>query len=113
QLPELINVPWLTYVLVASGLGIIYLFPYVTKAVPSPLICILVLTGISIYFGLDVRTVGDMGELPSTLPMFLIPDIPLTVETFLIILPYSAAVAAVGLLESLMTTNIVDDLTDT
>ena len=113
QLPELINVPWLTYVLVASGLGIIYLFPYVTKAVPSPLICILVLTGISIYFGLDVRTVGDMGELPSTMPMFLIPDIPLTVETFLIILPYSAAVAAVGLLESLMTTNIVDDLTDT
>ncbi|MDF1750108.1 MAG: SulP family inorganic anion transporter [Alphaproteobacteria bacterium] len=113
QLPELMGVPSLTYIMVAAGLGIIYLFPYLTKAIPSPLICILVLTSISIYFGLDVRTVGDMGDLPSTLPVFLIPDIPLTLDTFLIILPYSAAVAAVGLLESLMTTNIVDDLTDT
>jgi len=113
QLPELIGVPWLTYVLVAGGLAIIYLFPYVTKAVPSPLVCIIVLTGIAIGLGLDVRTVGDMGELPSTLPVFLLPDIPLTVETLMIVLPYSAAVAAVGLLESLMTATIVDDLTDT
>ncbi|MCA1300516.1 SulP family inorganic anion transporter [Stappia indica] len=113
QLPELIGVPWLTYVMVAAGLAIIYLFPYLTKAVPSPLICILILTAVAIGFGLDVRTVGDMGELPSTLPIFLIPDIPLTLETLLIILPYSAGVAAVGLLESLMTASIVDDLTDT
>ncbi|MEO9614135.1 MAG: SulP family inorganic anion transporter [Nitratireductor sp.] len=113
QLPELIGVPWLTYVMVAAGLGIIYLFPYLTRAVPSPLVCIVVLTTIAIVFGLDVRTVGDMGELPSTLPVFLIPDIPLTLETLLIILPYSAAVAVVGLLESLMTSQIVDDLTDT
>jgi SulP family sulfate permease len=113
QLPELINVPWLTYVMLAGGLGIIYLLPLLTKAVPSPLICIILLTAISMYMGLDVRTVGDMGELPSTLPIFLIPDIPLTIETFMIILPYSAAVAAVGLLESLMTATIVDELTDT
>ncbi|MEP4559572.1 MAG: SulP family inorganic anion transporter [Nitratireductor sp.] len=113
QLPELIGVPWLTYVMVAAGLGIIYLFPYLTRAVPSPLVCIVVLTTIAIVFGPDVRTVGDMGELPSTLPVFLIPDIPLTLETLLIILPYSAAVAVVGLLESLMTSQIVDDLTDT
>ncbi|GGF01515.1 SulP family inorganic anion transporter [Stappia taiwanensis] len=113
QLPELIGVPWLTYVMVAAGLAIIYLFPRLTKAVPSPLICILILTAVAIGFGLDVRTVGDMGELPSTLPIFLIPDIPLTLETLLIILPYSAGVAAVGLLESLMTASIVDDLTDT
>ncbi len=113
QLPELIGVPWLTYVMVAAGLAIIYLFPYLTRAVPSPLVCIVVLTTIAIVFGLDVRTVGDMGELPSTLPVFLIPDIPLTLETLLIILPYSAAVAVVGLLESLMTSQIVDDLTDT
>ncbi|WP_426130871.1 SulP family inorganic anion transporter [Pararhizobium sp. PWRC1-1] len=113
QLPELTNVPMLTYVMVAAGLGIIYLFPYVTKVVPSPLVCIVVLTVISIYFGFDIRTVGDMGELPSTLPVFLIPQIPLNLETMLIILPYSAAVAAVGLLESLMTAQIVDDLTDT
>jgi SulP family sulfate permease len=113
QLPELTNVPVLTYVLVAAGLGIIYLFPYVTKAVPSPLVCIVVLTALSIWFGFDIRTVGDMGELPSTLPIFLIPQIPFNLETLMIILPYSVAVAAVGLLESLMTAQIVDDLTDT
>jgi SulP family sulfate permease len=113
QLPELIGVPWLTYVMVAAGLGIIYLFPLLTKSVPSPLVCILVLTTIAIVFGLDLRTVGDMGELPSTLPVFLVPQIPLNLETLTIILPYSVAVAAVGLLESLMTASIVDDLTDT
>ncbi|MEP0708004.1 MAG: SulP family inorganic anion transporter [Parvibaculum sp.] len=113
QLPELIGVPSLTYVMVAAGLAIIYLFPMLTKAIPSPLICIVVLTAVAIYFGFDIRTVGDMGELPSTLPVFLIPQIPFTLETLTIILPYSAAVAAVGLLESLMTASIVDDLTDT
>ena len=113
QLPELTNVPPLTYVMVAGGLAIIYLFPYLTKAVPSPLICIVVLTGLSLWLHLDLRTVGDMGELPSTLPVFLIPQIPLTLETLWIILPYSAAVAAVGLLESLMTASIVDEFTDT
>jgi SulP family sulfate permease len=113
QLPELTGVPELTYVMVAAGLAIIYLFPYVTKVIPSPLICILALTAVSMTLGLDVRTVGDMGELPSTLPVFLLPDIPLNFETLGIILPYSAAVAAVGLLESLMTATIVDDLTDT
>ena len=112
QLPELIGVPWLTYLMVAAGLAIIYLFPYVTKAVPSPLICIFALTGLTMMFGFDVRTVGDMGELPSTLPIFLLPDIPLNLETLRIILPVAAAVAAVGLLESLMTASIVDDLTD-
>jgi sulfate permease, SulP family len=113
QIPELVGVPTLTYVMVAAGLAIIYLFPRLTKAVPSPLICILVLTAVSLAFGFDLRTVADMGELPSTLPVFLIPDIPLNLETLMIILPYSAAVAAVGLLESLMTATIVDELTDT
>ncbi len=115
QLPELDprNVTWLTYALVAFGLAIIYLFPRVTKAIPSPLVTIVVLTALTVALGLDVRTVGDMGALPDTLPVFLIPDIPLTLETLVIILPYSIAVAVVGLLESLMTQNIVDDLTDT
>ncbi|WP_421851658.1 SulP family inorganic anion transporter [Oricola sp.] len=113
QVPELIGVPLLTYPMVAAGLAIIYLFPYLTRAVPSPLVCIVVLTAVAMALGLEVRTVGDMGELPSTLPIFLIPDIPLNLETLMIILPYSAAVAAVGLLESLMTEQIVDDLTDT
>lgn len=113
QIPELIGVPMLTYPMVALGLGIIYLFPFITRAIPSPLICILVLSAIAIGFGLDIRTVGDMGELPATLPMFLIPDIPLTFETLQIIFPYALAVAVVGLLESLMTATIVDELTDT
>ncbi|MER3357308.1 MAG: SulP family inorganic anion transporter [Hoeflea sp. D1-CHI-28] len=113
QLPELIGVPWLTYVMVAAGLAIIYLFPLITTAIPSPLVTIIVLTAITWFFGFDLRTVGDMGALPDTLPVFLIPDIPLTLETLWIILPYSVAVAAVGLLESLMTQSIVDDLTDT
>ncbi|MEM5472275.1 SulP family inorganic anion transporter [Hoeflea sp. AS60] len=113
QLPELMGVPWLTYVMVAAGLGIIYLFPLITTAIPSPLVTIVVLTAVTVFFGFDLRTVGDMGALPDTLPIFLIPDIPLTLETLWIILPYSVAVAAVGLLESLMTQTIVDDLTDT
>jgi SulP family sulfate permease len=113
QLPELIDVPLLTYAMVAGGLAIIYLLPLVTKVVPSPLICIVVLTALSLGLGLDLRTVEDMGRLPSTLPIFLLPDIPLNLETLWIILPYASAIAAVGLLESLMTAQIVDELTDT
>lgn len=113
QLPELTGVTWETYVMVAAGLAIIYLLPRVTKAVPSPLVSIVVLTAFSIFMDMDVRTVGDMGELPSDIPMFLLPDIPLTLETLKIILPYSLTLAVVGLLESLMTAQIVDELTDT
>ena len=113
QLPEFVGANWQMYAMVAVGLGIIYLFPYVTKTVPSPLVAIVVLTAFSMIVGLDLRTVGDMGELPDTLPMFLIPDIPLTLETLEIIFPYSVTLMAVGLLESLMTAVIVDDLTDT
>jgi SulP family sulfate permease len=113
QLPELSNVSWVVYAMVAGGLGIIYLFPYITKAIPSPLVTIVVLTAISLMMGLDIRTVGDMGQLPDSLPIFLIPDIPLNWETLRIIFPYSATLAVVGLLESLMTASIVDDLTDT
>jgi len=113
QLPELTGVPIITYVMVAAGLAIIYLFPKITTSIPSPLVCILGLTAVSLLLKLDIRTVGDMGELPSSLPVFLLPNIPFTLETLKIILPYSAAVAAVGLLESLMTATIVDELTDT
>jgi SulP family sulfate permease len=115
QFPELdpTKVNGLTYVLVAAGLAIIYLFPLLTKAVPSPLVTIIVLTALTLTFGWDVRTVSDMGQLPDTLPIFLIPQIPFTLETLQIVLPYAVAVAAVGLLESLMTQSIVDDLTDT
>ncbi|MBU4424603.1 MAG: SulP family inorganic anion transporter [Gammaproteobacteria bacterium] len=113
QLPELIGAPWMVYAMVAAGLGIIYLFPLLTKAVPSPLVCIVVLTGVAMVMGLHIRTVGDMGQLPDSLPVFLLPDVPLTFDTLRIIFPYSLTLAVVGLLESMMTASIVDDLTDT
>nr|WP_205828189.1 SulP family inorganic anion transporter [Microbulbifer sp. SH-1] len=116
QLPELVDVTWHVYAMTAAGLGIIYLFPYVPvvgKILPSPLVCILACTAAAVALGLDIRTVGDMGDLPDTLPVFLWPDVPLNFETLKIIFPYSAGLAVVGLLESLMTATIVDDLTDT
>ncbi|WP_285276486.1 SulP family inorganic anion transporter [Halopseudomonas bauzanensis] len=116
QLPELTNASWQVYAMTAAGLGIIYLFhlvPVVGRLLPSPLVCILVLTAVAVVLGLDIRTVGDMGELPDTLPVFLWPDVPLTLETLVIIFPYSAALAVVGLLESMMTATIVDEMTDT
>lgn len=116
QLPELTNVSWHVYAMTALGLGIIYLFPLIPKLgkiIPSPLVCIFALTALSLTLGLDIRTVGDMGTLPDSLPVFLLPDIPLNFETLAIIFPYAAGLTVVGLLESLMTATIVDDLTDT
>lgn len=116
QLPELTNVTWHVYALTAVGLGIIYLFPYVPKigkVLPSPLVTIVVLTIFVYFIGWDVRNVGNMGQLPDTLPIFLLPQIPLNFETLSIIFPYSFALAIVGLLESFMTATIIDDLTDT
>lgn len=116
QLPELINVSWQVYAMTAAGLAIIYLFPRIPtigSLIPSPLVTIVILTAVALSLGLDIRTVGDMGELPDSLPVFLFPDIPLNLETLKIILPYAIALAAVGLLESLLTAQIVDDLTDT
>ncbi|MCG5512745.1 SulP family inorganic anion transporter [Ectothiorhodospira shaposhnikovii] len=113
QLPELTGVTWHVYAMTALGLAIIYLFPYLTRSIPSPLVTIVVLTLLAWLLNLDIRTVSDMGELPDTLPVFLWPDIPLNLETLWIILPYALALTVVGLLESMMTQNIVDDLTDT
>ena len=113
QLPQLIGVPWMVYPMVAGGLAIIYLFPRITRAVPSPLVAIVVLTVLALTTGIRVPTVGDMGELPDALPMFLLPQVPLTLETLLILLPVSGTLAVVGLLESMLTAQIVDDLTDT
>ena len=116
QLPELTGVTWHVYAMTAAGLAIIYLFPLlpvIGKVIPSPLVCILGLSIVAILLKLDIRTVGDMGELPDTLPVFLWPDVPLNLTTLQIILPYSIGLAIVGLLESMMTATIVDDLTDT
>ncbi|TXK62187.1 SulP family inorganic anion transporter [Alkalisalibacterium limincola] len=113
QVPELIGVPWMVYPMVIGGLAIIYGLPYVTRAVPSPLVAIVVLTAIAVYFGVNVPTVGDKGDLPDSLPVFLFPDIPWNLETLKIILPVSLTLMVVGLLESFLTAQIVDDLTDT
>lgn len=113
QVPELTGVNILTYPMVAGGLAIIYILPRFIKVIPSPLVCIVALTAVAMFTGFELRTVGDMGELPSSLPVFLLPDIPLNLDTFLIILPYALTLTMVGLLESLMTASIVDDLTDT
>ncbi|WP_259056383.1 SulP family inorganic anion transporter [Methylohalomonas lacus] len=113
QLPELTGVDWPVYAMTAAGLAIIYLFPFLTRAIPSPLVCIVALTAVAMTLGLDIRTVGDMGEMPDSLPVFLLPDVPLNLETLLIVLPYSLTLTVVGLLESLLTASIVDDLTDT
>ncbi len=113
QMPELIGANWQTFSLVGAALVIIYGLPRLTRAVPSPLVAIVLLSGFVIWSGLDVRTVGDMGQMPSTLPMFHIPAVPLTWETLVIIGPISATLAFVGLLESLLTANLLDDITDT
>jgi SulP family sulfate permease len=112
QLPELTNAPMAVYALVAAGLGIIYLLPRVTKALPSPLVCIVVLTIVSVVYQLPARTVGDMGAFPDSLPILTLPSVPLSFDTLRIIFPYSLAIAIVGLLESLMTAAIIDDFTD-
>lgn len=113
QLPQFVGVGWQTYAMVAAGLAIIYLLPRLTRAIPSPLVAILLLAAVSIHWGLPVRTVGDMGELPAGLPSFALPIVPQSWETLRIILPYSVTMAAVGLLESMLTAQIVDDMTET
>ncbi|CAM3924912.1 SulP family inorganic anion transporter [Tsukamurella strandjordii] len=113
QLPHMTGVPWAVYPLIAAGLVLMVGLPKLTRAVPAPLVAIVVLTGFTLASGLTVPTVGDEGELPSTLPQWLIPDVPFTLETLRLIAPYALAMALVGLLESLMTATLVDDITDT
>ncbi len=113
QLPQLFGVPWLVYPLVAVGLAILFLMPRITKVVPAPLVAIVLLTAAVVVFGWSVPNVGDQGELPQSLPELFVPDVPLTLETLGIIGPFALAMAVVGLLESLMTAKLVDDITDT
>lgn len=113
QVPHLVGVPWLVYPMVAVGVLLIAGLPKLTTAVPAPLVAILLLTVAAVGFGWSVPDVGDEGQLPSSLPSLLIPDVPLTVDTLRVIAPYALAVALVGLLESLMTAKLVDDITDT
>jgi SulP family sulfate permease len=113
QVPQMLGVTWHTYAMIAGGLAIIYLVPRIMTAIPSPLVCIVVLTAISVAFPMPIHTVADLGRLPSSLPSFALPNLPLTWETLRIVMPFAFAMAAVGLLESMMTASVVDDLTET
>jgi SulP family sulfate permease len=113
QLPQMLGASWQTFGMIGLGLAIIYLLPRLTTAIPSPLICILVLTAISIAVPMPLRVVADLGHLPDALPALTIPQLPLAWQTLEIIAPYALAMAAVGLLESMMTATVVDDLTET
>lgn len=113
QVPHVIGVPWMVYPLLVLGIVVLVLMPKLTKVVPAPLITIVLITGIAVVFALDVPTVGDQGELPSSLPELFIPHVPLTWQTLSTIAPYSLAMALVGLMESLMTAKLVDEITDT
>ncbi|MFJ8149047.1 SulP family inorganic anion transporter [Streptomyces sp. NPDC096048] len=113
QVPEMHDVPWAVYPLIAAGLALMVFFPKVTKVVPAPLVSIIVLTVITVAAGIAVPTVGDKGELPSSLPVPGLPDVPFTMDTLTTIAPYALAMALVGLMESLMTAKLVDDITDT
>ncbi|CAM5739700.1 hypothetical protein SMICM304S_04131 [Streptomyces microflavus] len=113
QVPEMYDVPWAVYPLLIGGLALMVFFPKLTKAIPAPLVSIVILTAITVAAGIAVPTVGDKGELPSSLPVPGLPDVPFTLDTLTTIAPYAFAMALVGLMESLMTAKLVDDITDT
>lgn len=113
QLPHLIGVPWLVYPLVGAGLLLMYVMPKLTTVIPAPLVSIVLTTAAVVVLAINVPTVGDQGELPRSLPELLLPNVPLTWETLQIIAPYALGMALVGLLESLMTAKLVDEITDT
>lgn len=113
QVPHLVGVPWLVYPLVAAGILVIVVMPWITRAIPAPLVSVVIITTAAVVFALHVPTVGDQGELPRSLPELFIPGVPLTWETFSIIAPFALAVAVVGLMESLLTAKLVDEITDT
>jgi len=112
QIPHFKGESWLMYAMVAGTLAIVYLFPKITKAIPSPLVAIIVMTAITAYTGINIRTVGDMGNITRALPIFHIPSIPFSLNTLTIIFPYAVTLSLVGIMESLLTATILDDMTD-
>ncbi|QIX28453.1 SulP family inorganic anion transporter [Nocardioides sp. JQ2195] len=113
QVPHMVDVPWPVYAMIAAGIAMIVGFPRINKVIPAPLVAIVALTGFTILAAVNVPNVGDEGELPDSLPSLFLPDVPLTLETLRILAPYALAIALVGLLESLLTAKLVDDITDT
>ncbi|MFD5659561.1 SulP family inorganic anion transporter [Streptomyces hirsutus] len=113
QVPEMRDVPWPVYPMIVAGLALMVFFPKVTTVIPAPLVSVVILTVITVAAGIAVPTVGDRGELPSSLPVPGLPDVPFTMDTLTTVAPYALAMALVGLMESLMTAKLVDDITDT
>src|SRR5690606_38551226 len=116
QLPEMQKMDGMGYLFIAMGLAIIYLFPYlpkIGKAIPSPLICIIVLSGLALFLGTDMRTVSDLEQFPDALPVFLLPEIPRNLDTLQIVLPYSLTLTNEGVLESMMTRAVINEVTGT
>lgn len=113
QVPEMRDVPWPVYPLIVAGLVLMVFFPRITRVVPAPLVSVAILTVVTVAAGIAVPTVGDKGELPSALPVPGLPDVPFTLDTLVLIAPYALAMALVGLMESLMTAKLVDEITDT
>jgi sulfate permease, SulP family len=113
QLPHIIGLGPVVYAMVAAAIAIIYLLPRLTKAVPAPLVAIVAVTAVAVWLRLEAPTVSDMGQLPDTLPILGIPAVPLTMDTLTIVAPFALTLAFVGLLESLLTAQLVDDMTDT
>lgn len=113
QVPHLLGVPWLVYPLVALGIIVMIVMPRITKVIPAPLVSVIIVTAVVIVLAIQVPTVGDQGELPRSLPELFIPNVPLTWETFTIIAPFALAMAVVGLMETLLTAKLVDEITDT
>jgi SulP family sulfate permease len=113
QVPHMVDVPWLVYPMIAVGIAVIVGFPKLNRVIPAPLVAIVALTGFTVLAALSVPNVGDEGELPDSLPSLFFPNVPLSLETLKVIAPYALAMALVGLLESLLTAKLVDDITDT
>lgn len=114
------NLTWMTGTPLYTMLGLVLLtmliikfLPLLTRAIPSSLVAIITVTGIVIYFDLDVNSVGDLASISGGLPQFHLPSVPLTLDTLAIILPYSCIFAAIGIIESLLTLQLIDEITET
>ncbi|MGX8177056.1 SulP family inorganic anion transporter [Exiguobacterium artemiae] len=113
QLPQFAGQNWIMYAMVAASLAIILIFPRFTKVIPAPLVAITIMTVLTVVLSLDTRVIGDMGQISASLPSFFLPNVPFSLETLQIIFPYALSLAFVGLIESLLTARIVDEMTDT
>ena len=110
QFPLFEGENWIMYVMVAVTMLIVEFFPKVSKAVPAGLVAIVTISAVAIIFDLDTKRVGDLADISGNLPTFSIPDVVITMDSVLMVLPYAVLVALVGLIESLLTLSVLDDM---